>query len=65
MSPAPALLRVAEAAERLGCSRWHIYDLIAKGQLAAVDIGIGRAQTRVREDELTAYIEARTRRAAS
>lgn len=62
---APALLRVSEVAARMQCSRQHVYDLIAAGQLAAIDIGMGRAQTRVREDELEAYIAARTRRAAS
>jgi len=61
--PAPSLLRVSEVATRLACSRQHVYDLIADGVLAAVDIGMGRAQTRVREDELAAYIDRRTRRA--
>lgn len=62
---APALLRVTEVAERLSCGRTHVYELIAAGKLAAVNIGIGRSQTRIREDDLEAYIEARTRRAVS
>lgn len=54
-------LRVPDAAEVLACSRDHVYDLIARGELRAVDIGHGRAKTRIRTDDLQAYIDRRTR----
>lgn len=46
----------------------HIYRLIAAGELRAVDIatpGAGRSKTRVRGDDLNAYIERNTRGQAS
>lgn len=57
---APRLFRIPEAAEALGCSRKHVYDLIAAGKLAVVNIGIGRSQSRVAETELARYIKANT-----
>jgi len=60
------LLSVAEAAVYLSCSRQHLYDLIAAGKLRAIDIGIGRSQTRVRRAELEAFItKATSRRSTS
>lgn len=53
----------AEAGERLRASESHVYRLIADGDLRAVDIaqpGSRRPKTRVRSDDLDAYIEART-----
>jgi excisionase family DNA binding protein len=64
-SPAQ-LLTVLAAAERLGCSDMHIYRLVSTGELCAVDIslkGAGKSKTRIRSDDLDAYIESRTRRA--
>ncbi|KQY59374.1 hypothetical protein ASD11_07335 [Aeromicrobium sp. Root495] len=58
---APQLLSVAEAAERLSCSRGHVLNLVARGDLRGVEIGIGRAKTRVYERDLAAFIAARTR----
>jgi excisionase family DNA binding protein len=58
------LLTVRGAAEFLGCSEMHIYRLVAAGQLRAVDIssaGAQRTKTRIRSDDLAAYIERRTR----
>ena len=58
------LLPVLAAAERLGCSDMHVYRLIADGELRAVDIaqpGARRSKTRVRSDDLAAYIDKRTR----
>jgi excisionase family DNA binding protein len=58
------LLTVPGAAEFLGCSEMHIYRLVAAGQLRAVDIastGAQRTKTRIRSDDLMAYIERRTR----
>jgi len=55
---------VAEAAaEILGCLEMHVYRLIAAGELTAVDIatpGAGRSKTRIRSDDLAAYIERKT-----
>lgn len=61
---APSALRsITEAAKILDCSRGHVYNLIAAGELSAVDIGItGRPKTRVLASELEAYIDRHTRR---
>lgn len=64
MKRAPNLLAVSEVARRLGCSRQHVYNLIAAGRLRSADIGLKEAATRVREDDLAAYIDASTRRAS-
>ena len=61
------LLTIAGAASQLGCSDMHVYRLIAAGELSAVDIaqpGARRSKTRVRSDQVDAYIDARTRCAA-
>ena len=58
------LFTPGEAAGRLSCSENHVYRLIARGALRAVDIaqpGSRKPKTRVRSDDLGAYIEARTR----
>jgi len=59
-----SLLTIKAAADRLGCSIAHVYRLIAAGHLRAADIappGSGRTKTRVRDDDLTEYIEKATR----
>lgn len=57
------LVRVTEAATVLDCSKHHVYDLIARGQLESIDIGgHGRSLTRIRLSELDAYLERNTRR---
>ena len=59
------LLPIAATAARLGCSDNHVYRLIECGELPAVDIaqpGARRSKTRVRSDDVDAYIDARTRR---
>ena len=46
------------------CSEMHVYRLIASGELPAVDIaqpGAKRTKTRIRSDDLAAYIERQTR----
>jgi len=48
------LLRVPEAAARLGLSRAKLYELIASGALPAAKIDGCR---RVRTDDLRAYVE--------
>lgn len=54
------LLSIPEVAERLSCSPRHVYNLIAAGRLATVDIGMGRVKTRVPEAELGRYEKAHT-----
>lgn len=58
------LLSVTQAAEQLGCSRGHIYGLIAAGELSAVEIKAKgtRSKTRVLASEVEAFIASRTRR---
>jgi excisionase family DNA binding protein len=54
----------AEAGDRIRASESHVYRLIADGTLRAVDIaqpGSRKPKTRVRSDDLDAYIEASTR----
>lgn len=63
---APVLLTIPQTKDRLGCSEMHVYRLIASGDLRAVDIaqpGSRKPKTRVRDDDLAAYINARTRSA--
>ncbi|HET8682051.1 MAG TPA: helix-turn-helix domain-containing protein [Micromonosporaceae bacterium] len=55
------LLPVAEVAKLWRCSAEHIYELIRRGELRSVDIGNGRAKTRVPESALAEYIGRRTR----
>ncbi len=64
-APPPRHIAVAEVANRLGCSRQHVYNLIAAGHLPATNIARGpRSTIRVNEDDLAAYIAGRTRRAS-
>jgi excisionase family DNA binding protein len=63
----PTLYTPAEIAERLSCCENYVYTLIATGELRTVDIarpGAQRSKTRIRDDDLAAYIEANTRAAA-
>ena len=54
----PNLISVTEAARRLGCSRGHVYNLIAAGEIPRHDIGLTtRSKTRVLDDDLDAYIQ--------
>jgi excisionase family DNA binding protein len=60
---APQLLRIPEAAGRLGCSERHVYRLISQRALSVVDIatpGSRCSKSRIREDELARYIDAQT-----
>jgi excisionase family DNA binding protein len=62
------LLSITAASLRLDCSRGHVYNLIAAGQLRAVEIKpstSSRSKTRVREEDLEAFIESMTRSAPS
>ena len=54
------LLTIPDAAERLACSAPHVYRLIQRGALRAVDISAPdskRSKTRVRGDDLQNYID--------
>jgi len=54
------LLSVIAVAERLSCSRTHVYRLIAAGELPIIDIatpGSIYAKTRIRESDLAAYLD--------
>jgi excisionase family DNA binding protein len=58
------LLSVPAAADRLECSEMHIYRLVSTGELRAVDIsrqGAKKSKTRIRSEDLDAYIDARMR----
>ncbi|UUW88428.1 helix-turn-helix domain-containing protein [Pimelobacter simplex] len=59
------VISVQRAAERLDCSRHHVYRLIAAGKLRAVEIKVSgaRPKTRVYPEDLDAFIEANTRTA--
>jgi excisionase family DNA binding protein len=54
------LYSVAAVAEHLGMSRVWVYAQINGGKLRAVELGSTRAKTRVRADDLQAFIDSRT-----
>lgn len=61
-----SFLTIPQTAERLGCGRTHVYDLIARGDLAVIDIsrpGARRSKTRIPESALEDYARRRLRRA--
>ena len=61
---APRLFSIDGAAAWLDYSKSTIYRLILSGDLKPVDIsvpGSGKSKTRVREDDLAAFIDHRTR----
>ncbi len=64
MTGAVRLFTPKEAGVQLGgASENHIYRLVALGELRSVDIslpGSRRSKTRIREDDLAAYVEKRT-----
>lgn len=54
-----AVLTIQQVAERLGCSKPHVYRLINSGALPAVDIAppdSQRSKTRVRLDDLDRFL---------
>lgn len=60
------LLTIPETADELGIAATTVYRMIACGDLRAVDMavpGAKKSKTRVREDDLEAFIEGRTREA--
>ena len=61
-----SFLTIPQTAERLGCGRTHVYDLIACGELAVIDIsrpGAKRSETRVPESSIEEYGRRLLRRA--
>lgn len=50
------LLRITEAADRLGVHRSVVYRLINTGQLRKTHIGRGARSTRVSEDALAEFV---------
>lgn len=60
------LLSVIEVARQLDCSRGHIYGLIAAGKLRAVEIAATgtKPKTRIRAEDVEAFINANTRSTA-
>lgn len=55
------LLTIPDVARELGVRSTNtVYRLIAIGQLASVDIGIGRPRTRVSRTALATFIDRRT-----
>lgn len=62
-TPPEALLPVSEVAKLWRCTPQHVYNLIAMGRLRVVDLGMGRAKTRVPESALAEYISRNSRRA--
>lgn len=59
------LLSVTKAAQQLDCSRGHIYGLIAAKKLRAVETKAKgtRPKTRIRAEDLEAFIDENTRMA--
>jgi excisionase family DNA binding protein len=45
----------AEAAAMLGCSRQHVYNLMASGQLPSLKLGRAR---RIRHEDLVAMVDS-------
>lgn len=60
-TPPLDLLSVTEVASLLSCSRDTVERIIDRGELPIVDIGHGRAKTRVRRSALEAWIASRER----
>lgn len=66
--PAPTVLTVPEAAARLRCSRGHVYNLVAAGELDVIDIappGSTKPKTRVLDESVDAFLRRRIRNARS
>lgn len=57
---APRLLKVAEAAEKLGVGRDWVYRRIESGEIPVVELGDTRKNQRIAETDLAAFIERHT-----
>lgn len=54
------LYSVKDAAERISMSERWLYLRIAAGEIPVVELGGTRAKTRIRADDLQAFIDSRT-----
>jgi excisionase family DNA binding protein len=59
---AETLYPVAEVAEMWRCSREHVYEQIRRGRLRSVQIGTGKAKTRIPESALADFVDKNSRR---
>jgi excisionase family DNA binding protein len=50
------LISVKDASEKIGCSRGHVYNLIAAGKLRRYDIALKGTRTRLSEEDVDRYI---------
>lgn len=50
------LISVPEAATRIGCSRSHIYNLLAAGKLTRYNIALTGSKVRVSDEDVDRYI---------
>lgn len=52
------LISTQDAADRIGCSRSHIYTLVAEGKLRRFNIAVrgDRTKIRVADEDVSAYI---------
>lgn len=50
------LISVPDAATRIGCSRSHVYNLLAAGKLRRYDIALKGTKTRLSEEDVERYI---------
>jgi excisionase family DNA binding protein len=55
----PAILRIAQSASYIGCSRAFIYQLIQRGELPRIKLG-GRAAG-IRRSDLDSWLDAQPR----
>ncbi len=62
-NPADGLLTFDQAAQRLSCSRAHIYNLVTAGRLRLIDIGLGteRSKPRIAAEDIAAFIASSER----
>ena len=61
----PRVLSVGHSAGYLDCTEDHVRNLIGRGELKAVDIGLGtvKRMLRISTEELDRYLESRRRAA--
>lgn len=60
--PAEELHTVAELAKAWRCSPWFIYSEIKEGRLRSVNLGTGRAKTRIPASAVQEYVDRQSRR---
>lgn len=57
---AERLYSVSEVAGLWGCSVQHVYLLIAKGEIATVDLSVSQAKTRISESAIAEFVARRS-----